>query len=91
MPWNDPDRTDPMELVGVSVPGDEESLRDMAWAFAEELARDGRDSREILAIFGDASYAGPHLAWRTLGEPEVCGIVAECVHVLGRRGEPCPR
>jgi hypothetical protein len=85
MPFAEPDPTDPTVLVGVSVAGGADATRDMAWVFAEEFARLGLDAARLLALFRSPFYAGAHQAWQTLGEPEIVGIVAECVSVFGRR------
>jgi hypothetical protein len=84
MPWQDPDPGDPQVLVGVTLPPDPEALRDMAYAFAEELARMGLDQERIVRIFATPFYAGAHRAWRGLGPAGVRTIVAECVAVFGR-------
>lgn len=83
MPRGDPHPTDPTVLVGVALPADVEATRDMAWVFAEELARMGHDAPRILALFRSPFYAGAHRAYRQLGEPEVAAIIEECVGVFG--------
>ena len=85
MPYGDPDPTDPSVLIGVTLPAEAESTRDMAWVFAEEFARMGFDAPQILRLFRSPFYAGAHDALRALGEREVVAIVDECVAVLGRR------
>jgi hypothetical protein len=90
VPRGDPDPTDPTVLVGVALPGGLETTRDMAWVFAEELARTGFDAPRILAVFRSPFYAAAHAAYRRLGEPEVAAIVEECVGVFrarARRGD----
>jgi hypothetical protein len=83
-------------LVGVAVPGDAGTLRDMAYAFAEEFARMGLDAGRIVRLFATPFYAGPHRAWRGLGEAAVRAIVEECVLVFGAHdahppgGAPAP-
>ena len=84
MPFADPDPADPTVLVGVTLPGEAASTREMAWVFAEELARMGFEGRRILDVFRSPFYAGAHAALRELGEPEVAAIVEECVAVFGR-------
>ncbi len=84
MPWDDPDPSDPNVLVGVSLPGDAESLRDMAYAFAEEYAGLGYSEDQLLRLFRHPFCAGPRRALEQLGEPEIRRIVHECVDVFGR-------
>ena len=79
MPYHDPDPTDPSMLVGVGVTCSDEDLRSMAASFASELAQLGNDARRIVSLFEKPFYAGPHLAWRTLGEEQVRHIVKESV------------
>jgi hypothetical protein len=93
VPWDDPDPADPQVLVGVAVPGDAGALREMAYAFAEEFARMGLDAGRIVRLFATPFYAGPHRAWRGLGEAAVRAIVEECVLVFGPHrpgGAPAP-
>jgi len=79
MPYREPDPSDPSMLVGVAVSGSEEELREMAAAFAGELAQIGHDAPAILRLFRDPCHAGAHLAWRVLGAEEVRRIVEEAV------------
>jgi hypothetical protein len=87
MPYGDPDPSDPTVLVGVALPADLESVREMAWVFAEEFARMGFGARRIEALFRSPFYGGAHHAWRVLGEAEVEAIVAECAAAWGRPRE----
>jgi len=84
MPYKDPDPTDPNILVGVVLPADAETTRDMAYAFAEEFARMGYNSKQILAIFKTPFYAGAYGAYVALGETEIQSIIDECVGAWGR-------
>jgi hypothetical protein len=83
MPYDDPDPSDPTVLVGVELPGDVETTRDMAWVFAEEFARLGFDAPRIAGLFRSPVYAGAHQARRVLGDTEVSAIIGECVRVFG--------
>ncbi|MGQ0613390.1 MAG: hypothetical protein ACT4PV_06605 [Planctomycetaceae bacterium] len=84
MPKNEPDATDPMTLTGVEVPATEEDVVAMATAFAEEFAFSGWDAPRIAAMFQNPFYAGPHLAWRTLGKARVTAIIEQSVRPLRR-------
>jgi hypothetical protein len=81
MPYHDPEPGDPHELIGVVFPGDEASTREMAYTFAEELARLGHARAEIVSIFRNPYYAGAHGAWRVLGEAAIEQIAGECASV----------
>jgi hypothetical protein len=84
MPYDDPDFSDPNELVGVVLPAGAEAMRDMAYVFAEEFARMGHGEAAILDLFREPFYAGPHRAYGALGADAVGAIVRECVEVWGR-------
>jgi hypothetical protein len=84
MPFDDPDSTDPQELIGVELPGDERVTREMAAAIADEFAQLGYSRAQILALYRSAHYAGAHQAWRLLGEEEIARLVDESVNVWGR-------
>ena len=78
---------DPMALVGVEVPAEPAALREMAYVFAEEFARLGFDEGRLCRLFRNPFYAGPHQAYRALGEAAVADIARECVGAWGpRRG-----
>jgi len=83
MPYEEPDPTDPQELIGVVIPADPESMREMAYAFAEEFARLGNDRARILWMFRTPFYAGVHGAYRALGDAAITAIIDECVAVWG--------
>ena len=72
MPMREADSQDPMELVGVRLPvADQSSLESMADCFAEEFIRLGHSEKEVLALFEDPFYAGPHQAYCSLGEARI--------------------
>ncbi len=72
-----------MELVGVSLPADEEATREMAYTFAEEFSQLGYGEKRLMKLFRSPSYAAAHQAWLALGDDEVGRIVKECVAVFG--------
>lgn len=79
MPYDEADPSDPNVLVGVDLPGDAESVREMAYAFAEEYASLGYSEEQTLRLFHHPSYAGPAAALKCLGEVEIRRIVRECL------------
>jgi hypothetical protein len=83
MPYDEAQPDDPTMLVGVSVPGDEDSVREMAYAFAEEFAGMGFSRERILALFGSPRYAGAYGAGQRLGRQEIERIVEESITVFG--------
>ena len=84
MPYNEPDPSDPNVLVGVSLPGDEETTREMAHAFAEEFALLGFDEERLMGLFRRPHYEGAHRAYLLLGEEEIRTIVSEAASFFGR-------
>jgi len=84
MPHADPDPEDPTILVGVGLPGDEATTREMAAAFADEFARMGYDREQILALFCSPFYAGANDALRLLGDGAIVALVEESVGFWGR-------
>ena len=79
---------DPMALVGVALPAHAEAMEDMAYVFVEELARLGFNQARLLRVFRSPFYAGPHRAYRALGEPAIRAIVAECLRAWRPSGPP---
>lgn len=83
MPQKKIEADDPMELVGVMLPADAESSREMAYVFAEEFARLGYDRARLLWVFKNPFYAGAHGAYQALGEDEILSIIDECLGAWG--------
>ena len=83
MPYDDPDATDPMMLVGVELPGDVEQHVEAASAVAGEFASLGFGEEKLMDLFRDPFYAGAHASYRVLGEEKVRGIVREHLAVWG--------
>ncbi len=78
MPKDEFDPEDPMELVGMELPADDEnSLRDMALCFAEEFIRDGWRKEKVFAMFTNPFYRMPHAIWKSKGDLFVKEIVDE--------------
>ncbi len=76
MPIREADSQDPMELVGVRLPAaDQGALALMADCFAEEFIRLGHSEKEVLALFEDPFYAGPHRAYCSLGEARIRELI----------------
>jgi hypothetical protein len=78
MPYDEPDETDPMMLVGVELPSGAEADSLSAEVFAEEFARMGLAEEELMNLFKNPFYAGAHRALLALGEARVREIVREC-------------
>ena len=85
MPYDDPEPDDPHLLVGVTLPGDEATTREMATAFADEFAQMGFDRDRLLRLFSNPFYAGAHAARQLLGDVEIARIVVESLRAYGGR------
>ncbi len=86
MPYGDADATDPMTLQGVAFDTDDDcAVREMAACFVEEYARSGFDGERILGLFRVKGYAGPHLAYRSLGEEAIRSLIGEILERWGPR------
>jgi len=72
-----PEADDPMMLVGVPVPVDRDSVREMAATFADEFAAMGYGEHRLLTLFREPFYTGAHRAFQVLGEIEIRRIVSE--------------
>jgi hypothetical protein len=75
---------DPMELVGVELvtPEDYDAFGEMARAFIAEYAMMGFSRDQILRIFQNPLYQGPHAIYASRGENYVCDLIDE---ILGAR------
>ena len=77
-----------MTLHGVVVETESDAaMRDMAECFVEEYIRSGFDAGRILRMFQTERYAGPFLAYQTLGEDAIRSIIDELVPLWGGRKE----
>lgn len=71
---------DPIEMIGVELPNQtEEQLRDMALCFAEEFVREGWREEQLMKLFKDPFYHGPHLVWKQKGDDFVRSVISEAL------------
>ena len=84
MPYKEADATDPMMLVGMEIPTENDTSRATATVFAEEFTRMGFEEAALMSVFQNPYYAGAHRAYRTLGEEAVRSIVREQLNLWGR-------
>ena len=77
MPEKDFDLEDPLELVGVTLPADEETLDEMARCFMEEFIRMGYSDEAILNLFRRPFYAGAHRLYRLKGEAHLRSLLQQ--------------
>ena len=71
---------DPIEMIGMELPNQtEEQLRDMALCFAEEFVREGGKEEELMKLFKNSFYHGPHLVWKQKGDDFVRSVILEAL------------
>jgi len=85
MPKDEFDFEDPLELNGVALFTHEDTTNDMAEVFIEEFMRMGYGHKQILALFRNPQYLGPHQALEKRGEAFIRDLIAE---VFARWGRP---
>jgi hypothetical protein len=85
MPYEDPDDEDPMELMGVEIESSVDNVLDMVACFAEEYARMGFTSTQIMALFRNPAYPPAHGALQQVGEVKVRQLISEAMFIYGRR------
>lgn len=84
MPKNEFDLEDPLELRGMVIPSQEDTTIDMAECFIEEFMRMSYSHSEVLALFRNPHYLGPHMAWERHGEPFIRNLIADVFARWGR-------
>ncbi len=69
------DQEDPMDLVGVVLPGEPGQLEAMAETFVEEYIRLGWDERRLMTLFTNPMFLGTHRIYRQKGEDYVRTLI----------------
>ncbi len=77
MPKDEFDFEDPFELNGMAFLSHEDTTNDMAECFTEEFMRMGYNHQQVLALFRNPQYLGPHMAFEKRGEPFIRDLIAE--------------
>ena len=79
MPKDDFAQEDPFALVGMVLPGEQDaaSLELMGRCFIEEFVRMGWDDAQILPLFRDPFYRGPHAVCQATGEEFIQHLLAQ--------------
>ena len=85
MPKDEFDFEDPFELNGMAFMTHEDTTNDMAECFTEEFMRMGYSHKQVLALFRNPHYLGPHIAFEKRGAPFIRDLIAE---VFARWGKP---
>jgi hypothetical protein len=86
MPKDEFDVNDPMELNGVVLSTEEETICAMAECFTEEYMRMGYNHKQVLALFRNPYYLGMNVVLQEQGEFFVRNLISQ---VFARWGRPC--
>ena len=73
---------DPMERVGVTIPGSDPEV--MAECLVEEYFRMGYDEEAIWDLFRNPFYRATHLIYQQRGEAYVKALIGEIKDTWGR-------
>jgi hypothetical protein len=68
---------DPLELVGMVMPGEAGELEAMAECFVEEYVRLGWDERRLMALFTSPMFLATHRIYRQKGEAYVRRLIQQ--------------
>jgi hypothetical protein len=85
MPKDEIDPEDPMEPIAVELASEEDTLAPMAECFIEEFMMMGYDQKQILGMFMDATYVGPHMVLKECGGEFIEKLIAETFRKWGRQ------
>jgi hypothetical protein len=75
MPHDEFVAEDPMELVGMNMPGEPGQLEAMAEAIVEEYVRLGWNEKRLMPLFTNEMYLLPHRIYRQKGEAYVRELI----------------
>ncbi len=75
MPYDEFAPEDPMELVGMVLPGEPGTLEAMAETFVEEYVRLGWDERRLMTLFRNPMFLATHRVYRQKGEDYVLDLI----------------
>jgi len=75
MPKDDFDPEDPMDLVGMVLPGEPGQLEAMAEGFVEEYVRMGWDEPRLMTLFVNPLFMATHRIYRQKGEDYVRDLI----------------
>ena len=87
MPKDEFDTEDPMELVGMVLPGEAGQLEAMADCVVEEYVRMGWDERRLMVLFVNPMFLATYRIYRQKGEAYVRNLVQKTCARYGLSGE----
>lgn len=75
MPRDESAEEDPLELVGMVMPGEPGQLEAMAECLVEEYVRLGWDGERLMALFATPMFMATHRIYRQKGEDYVRALI----------------
>jgi hypothetical protein len=75
MPYDEFVEEDPLELVGMALPGEPGQLEAMAEIMVEEYVRLGWGERRLMGLFTSPVYLATHRVYREKGEAYVRELI----------------
>lgn len=75
MPKDEFVNEDPMELVGMVLPGDEYQLEMMAECIVDEYVRMGWDEKRLMTLFTNPMFLGTYRIYHQKGEDYLCELI----------------
>ena len=84
MPKDEFDPEDPMELTGVGIVTDEDTMDAMTECFIEEFMRLGHNHKHLLALFRNPHYIGMNMVLQNKGEAYVRDRISDVFAKWGR-------
>ncbi|HEY5669373.1 MAG TPA: hypothetical protein VIS10_05195 [Anaerolineales bacterium] len=75
MPYEEFDVEDPMDLVGMVLPGEPGQLEAMAECFVEEYVRMGWNETRLMTLFVNPMFMATHRIYRQKGEKYVKELI----------------
>jgi hypothetical protein len=87
MPKDEFDTEDPLELVGMVLPGEAGQLEAMAECIVEEYVRMGWDERRLMVLFVNPMFLATYRIYRQKGEEYVRNLIQKTCARYGIPGE----
>jgi hypothetical protein len=84
MPKDEFAAEDPLELVGIVMPGEPGQLEAMAECIVEEYVRMGWDERRLMTLFVNPMFLATHRIYRQKGETYVRALIQRTCAKWGR-------
>ncbi len=75
---------DPMDLVGMVLPGEPGQLEAMAECLVDEYVRMGWDERRLMTLFLNPLFLATHRIYRQKGEEYVRALIRQTLVRWGR-------